>query len=64
MSFLKPKFPKPVQPVDPADAANRVKDQRTRRLQSGGSNATFLDRAYSASQASKPTATLTGLQGG
>lgn len=63
MSWMRPKVPKPVAPVDPSDTANRRNDARTRRLASGGSNATFMTQAMEAAAGSKPTATLTGLGG-
>jgi hypothetical protein len=62
MSFLKgPKLPTPSTPPDPADLANRMNTARTRRIAGGGANATFLSATADAPGATKPTATLTGL---
>lgn len=61
--FAKPK-PNPT-PPDPSDLANRLNNMRGQRLAAGGRNSTFLGAAVDAAQAGvKPTATLTGLNGG
>jgi hypothetical protein len=63
MSFLQPKAPKPVPTVDPNDTANRLNNSRTKRIESGGRNATFLAQTAAAAASNTSPNTLTGLNG-
>lgn len=60
MSFLQPSIPKPPPTVDAGQTDNRLMDQRRRKLQGGGRNATF---AAQAATVAAPRPTLTGLGG-
>lgn len=61
-SLFKTPTVKTTQPVNPADIQNLQANQRLRRLDSGGSQATLLGQSMAtSSQLGGPRATLTGM---